>query len=94
MTSGDRRSVSPAALTQLERVPQGHKVSVYLDGLGLYRLAAQQSRDTVVVAGLPVSGVQQTLGSVTWMIGGFSAVALAAAIAAGSAMIRRELVPL
>jgi two-component system OmpR family sensor kinase len=94
MTSGDRRSVSPAALTQLERVPQGHKVSVDLDGLGRYRLTAQRSHDAVVVAGLPVSGVQQTLGSVTWMIGGFSAVALAAATAVGSAMIRRELVPL
>ena len=94
LTSGDRRSVSPAALAQLERLPQGHTISVDLDGLGTYRLVAQPSHDVVVVSGLPLSGVQETLRSVSWMIGGFSAVALAAAIAAGSAMIRRELVPL
>ncbi|KAB7752379.1 histidine kinase dimerization/phospho-acceptor domain-containing protein, partial [Mycolicibacterium mucogenicum] len=93
-TSGDRRSVSSAALKQLEQVPEERTVSVDLDGLGPYRLVAESSNDGVVVAGLPLSGVQQTLRSVTWMIGGFSALALAAAIAAGTVMIRRELVPL
>ncbi|MDR3661511.1 MAG: HAMP domain-containing protein, partial [Mycobacterium sp.] len=94
LTSGDRRTVSRTALTQLEQVPQGHTVSVDLDGLGSYRLIAQPSRNEVVVSGLPLSGVQQTLRSVTWMIGGFSALALAAAITAGTVMIRRELIPL
>ncbi|WP_053855678.1 sensor histidine kinase [Mycolicibacterium mucogenicum] len=94
LTSGDRRSVSSAALKQLEQVPEERTVSVDLDGLGPYRLVAESSNDGVVVAGLPLSGVQQTLRSVTWMIGGFSALALAAAIAAGTVMIRRELVPL
>lgn len=94
LTSGDRRPVSSTALTQLERVPQGRPASVDLDGLGPYRLVAQPSHNEVVVSGLPLAGVQQTLRSVTWMIGGFSALALAAAIAAGTVMIRRELIPL
>ncbi|MHA7664863.1 ATP-binding protein [Mycolicibacterium sp. HS_4_1] len=94
LTSGDRRPVTSAALTQLERIPQGRTVSVDLDGLGPYRLVAQPSHNEVVVSGLPLAGVKQTLRSVTWMIGGFSTLALAAAIAAGTVMIRRELVPL
>ncbi len=94
LTSGDRRSVSAAALTQLQQVPEGQTVSVDLDGLGPYRLVAEFANDEVVVSGLPLSGVQQTLRSVSWMIGGFSALALAAAIAAGTVMIRRELLPL
>lgn len=94
LTSGDRHPLNQTAIAQLSRIPQGHTVSIAVDGVGPYRLIAQSVHDDVVISGLPLSGMQNTLTSVSWIIGGFSLLALVGAITAGSMMIRRELAPL
>jgi two-component system OmpR family sensor kinase len=94
LTSGVRHQLSNNAIRQLSRLPHGRTVSVNLDGVGPYRLIAQPVHDQVVISGLPLSDMQNTLDSVSWMIGGFSLLALLGAIIAGSLMIRRELAPL
>jgi two-component system OmpR family sensor kinase len=95
-TSGDRQALTPAAVAQLANVATGHVVSVRLDGLGEYRLVAGRTdgRSELVVTGLPLAGVNDTLKSAAWIIGGFSLAALALAVSAGIIVIRRELSPL
>jgi two-component system OmpR family sensor kinase len=94
LTSGDRHPLSQAAVGQLSHIPHGRTVSVNLEGLGPYRLTAQPVHDEVVISGLPLSNMLHTLTSVSWMIGGFSLLALLGAITAGTLMIRRELAPI
>ncbi|MGB8407741.1 MAG: HAMP domain-containing sensor histidine kinase [Mycobacterium sp.] len=94
LTSGDRQQLNQAAIAQLSAVPQGHTVSIDLDGVGPYRVIAQSAQDKVLVSGLPLTPMMHTMDSVSWMIGGFSLLALLGAITAGSVMIRRELAPL
>ncbi len=94
--SGDRQALTPAAMAQLADVAPGHVVSVRLNGVGEYRLVAGHTagRPELVVTGLPLAGVNDTLTSAAWIIGGFSLAALALAVSAGIIVIRRELSPL
>jgi two-component system, OmpR family, sensor kinase len=96
ITTGDRQQLNAAAKAQLARMPLDHTVSVKIDDIGDFRLIAQRvpDRKVVIISGLPLSGVQQTVMSAMWIIGGLSAVSLLVAIAAGMVIIRRELRPL
>ena len=71
-------------------------VSISLDGVGDYRLTAFpiDGADVVIIAGLSLSGVEATLASAAWIIGGSSLLALIATGAAGMVIIRRQLDPL
>ncbi len=94
--SGNRQALSATAAAQLTQVPTGQTVSVDLEGVGAYRITAATvaGKDVVILSGLPLSGVEATLSSVAWIIGGFSLVALLGTVAAGMVIIRHELVPL
>ncbi|WP_245916819.1 sensor histidine kinase [Nocardioides gansuensis] len=92
---GSRESLDDEALTRLSRVPtdgEGHEVR--LPGLGAYRVVAVQRNGTQLVAGLPPGNVDDTLASlITWEIV-LSLLGVAAAAAAGTIVVRRQLAPL
>lgn len=94
--SGNRQALSVSATARLAHIPTGHAVSVDLDGVGSYRVSAEAvaGKNVVLLAGLPMSGVEATLRSAAWIIGGFSLVALLGTVAVSMVIIRRELVPL
>lgn len=94
---GDREAVTAAAGRQLAAVAGARQpVSVDLDGLGRYRVAAAPGRrpGTTVVVGLSMRAVGQTLNRVAWTFAIVTALALAAAALAGLLVIRRALAPL
>lgn len=95
-TSGDRQALTPVAAAQLADVATDRVISVRVNGLGEYRLVAGRTdgQPELVVTGLPLAGVNDTLTSAAWIIGGFSLAALALAVSAGIIVIRRELSPL
>ncbi|MCB1262985.1 MAG: HAMP domain-containing histidine kinase [Mycobacterium sp.] len=94
---GDRVAVSPAAAGQLAAsVGARDPITVQLDGLGRYRVAAapgQRSGNTVVV-GVSMRQVHQTLARVALIFAVVTAMALAAAALVGIWVIRRALAPL
>ncbi len=94
--SGNRQALSPIATDQLSQVPTMRTVSLSLDGVGDYRLTAFPIDGTGVgiITGLSMSGVDATLTSAAWIIGGSSLVALLGTVAAGMKIIRRQLDPL
>ena len=96
-SEGTTADISAAATAQLTQVPPDRTpVTMDLDGLGSYRVIAGQPRSGVptVVVGLPTTVVDETLLWVLLMFCVVSAVALAAATAAGIWIIRRQLEPL
>ncbi|RDH79668.1 sensor histidine kinase [Mycolicibacterium moriokaense] len=95
-TSGNRQALDAQAKAQLVGLPKDVTVSVKVRGVGDYRLIAQPipDKNVVLVSGLPLAGVQQTLMSATWIIGGLSLISLVVAVATGMVIIRRELKPL
>lgn len=94
--SGNREPVSATAAAELAQLPPGNTVSVELDGIGAYRVKADRvdDRNVVIISGLSLSSVEETLASAAWIIGGFSVVALLVTVALAMVIIRRELVPL
>lgn len=95
--SGLREDVSPTATAQLAGVTLGAApVTRRLDGIGRYRVVATESRhsDDVIVTGLPLAPVDDTLVRVLLIFGLLTLVAVAAVASAGSAVIRRALAPL
>jgi two-component system OmpR family sensor kinase len=95
-SSGTRERVSDTAAGQLARIaPDGHPVTVTLDGLGRYRVVARYSHTgKTIVSGLPMAGVDDTLLSVALIFAIVAGIALVAAILAGIVIIRRQLDPL
>lgn len=96
-TSGLREELSPSATTQLVIIAAGAMpVTLRLDGVGRYRVVATMARrgDDVVVTGLPLATVDDTLVRVLLIFGLVTLVAMAAAATAGSVVIRRALAPL
>lgn len=96
-SEGATAEIDPAASARLAQVPTtGRPVSMYLDGLGSYRVLAVPARHgpRTVVVGLPTTVVDDTLLWVLLMFCVVSAAALAAATAAGIWIIRRQLEPL
>ena len=94
---GDRVTVSPAAARQLaESAATYGPVTVKLDGLGSYRVAAAPGHrvGNTVVVGVSMRQVQQTLARVALIFAVVTAMALAAATFVGIWVIRRALAPL
>jgi two-component system OmpR family sensor kinase len=72
-------------------VPYTRQVGTYGD----YRLVDEQDFDgTIMVTGFPLSGVDDTITGLGFIMGGVAAVALVAATVAGAVIVRRQLVPL
>ncbi|MGA9376256.1 MAG: HAMP domain-containing sensor histidine kinase [Mycobacterium sp.] len=96
-SEGATAEISAKAAAQLAEVPPTRTpVTMVLDGLGSYRVIASQMRHgpQTIVVGLPTTVVDDTLLWVLLMFCVVSAVALAAATAAGIWVIRRQLEPL
>jgi two-component system OmpR family sensor kinase len=90
-----------AALTEqaqaeiIHVVPRDRPVTRNLDGLGRYRLMATYNRlGEVIVSGLPLSDVEETMFRVLVIFAVVAAVALLAATTLGIVIIRRALSPL
>ncbi|MGV0627663.1 sensor histidine kinase [Mycolicibacter minnesotensis] len=95
--SGLRESLSPSAMVQLTEVAAGSvPVTVRLDGVGRYRVVATDARygDDVIVTGLPLAPVDDTLVRVLLIFGLVTLIAVVAAATAGNVVIRRALAPL
>jgi len=94
---GDRDAVTPAAAGQLAASAGARQpVSVDLDGIGRYRVAAAPGRrpGNTVVVGVSMRAVQQTLARVALIFAVVTGLALAVAALAGMLVIRRALAPL
>jgi two-component system, OmpR family, sensor kinase len=93
---GSRAEITTAAEAQLARIPPDHtKTTIYLDELGRYRVTANHApRGDVIVTGLPLSDVDDTLWWVLVMFCVVGVIALIAATTAGILIIRRQLEPL
>ncbi|OBF49306.1 sensor histidine kinase [Mycolicibacterium monacense] len=94
---GERVEVSGAAAGQLAAVPADEVPrTLTLDGLGRYRVIALPARGPaeVIVTGLPMSDVDDTLLTVLVIFCVVAAIALIGATAAGVWIIRRQLAPL
>ncbi len=94
---GEREAISPEAMRQLAGVGQPRKpVTVDLDGLGRYRVAASPGRHpgTTLVIGLSMAEATRTLARVALIFAVVTALALALAISLGALLIRRALAPL
>lgn len=94
--NGARSTVTDTAAAQLAEVATRHRpVTVDLDGIGSYRIAAVPAHGgETVVTGLPTSAVDETLLWVLVMFCAGGAVVLVAATAVGILIIRRQLAPL
>ncbi|KAA0018082.1 sensor histidine kinase [Antrihabitans cavernicola] len=94
--SGSRAALSAAAEQQLDGLPADSRPHTQnLDGLGSYRLIATQTqKGDVIVTGLSLSTVNDTLVRVATIFAVVAVLALLAAITAGILIIRRALHPL
>ncbi len=95
-TAGERGAVDPAATEQLTSIePRRPPVSADLDGLGSYRLTATYDRaGNVIVTGLPMSDVDDTMFRVLIIFIVVAGAALLAASTLGIVITRRALAPL
>ncbi|BBZ25316.1 sensor histidine kinase [Mycolicibacter hiberniae] len=96
-TSGQREQLSPSAAAQLSEVTAGAPaVTRRLEGIGRYRVVATTARrgDDVVVTGLPLAAVEDTMVRVLLIFGLVTLVAVAAVAAAAGVVTRRALAPL
>lgn len=94
-TDGSRDELSADTASQLVDVPTSHPVRRFLEGIGEYELIAGPASDgNVVVAGLPLDGVNETLVSLMGIFWAVAALALIVATVAGVVVIRRQFAPL
>lgn len=93
---GTRSPISAVAAQQLAHIAHVRTVlTMDLDGLGRYRVLVESvGSGSVVISGLPLAEVQDTLWSVTLIVVVVGAIAMIAASAAGVLIIRRQLAPL
>ena len=95
LSSGGRQVLTPAAAAQFADLPVRQPISLHLDGLGDYRvLSGPIDGGHLLVTGLPLSGVRDTLMSVVAIFGILAAIGLALAVVAGVVVVRRQLRPL
>ena len=94
--SGDTLTVPPEAYDVVAALPDdGRPYTRDLDGLGEYRFTSTELRSgEVLVTGLPMSEVDDTLLSAGLILGGVALVGLLAAAGAGALIVRRTLQPL
>ncbi|WP_199254439.1 sensor histidine kinase [Mycolicibacterium mengxianglii] len=95
-TYGQRAQLTSAAQEQLtEVVPRTRAATVDLDGLGRYRLIATYNRfGEVIVVGLPMAEVDDTMIRVLLIFAVVAVVAVVVAAGLGVIVIRRALAPL
>ncbi|CAJ1494819.1 sensor histidine kinase [[Mycobacterium] burgundiense] len=95
-TTGGRGALSPTAIQQLAAVePGAAPVTVDLDGVGDYRLVATGSRvGDVIVTGIPMAEVNDTMLRVLLIFAVVAAAAVLAASTLGIVITRRALAPL
>lgn len=94
---GERGNLTDTAKMQLRDVATSRRpVTRDLDGLGRYRVVAAHARrgGNVIITGLPLTNVDNTLLRVLLIFGVVTVVAVAAATTAGVLIIRRALAPL
>lgn len=92
---GERQQLSPRAFEQLSGIGKQTLVRIDLDGLGDYKLVSVNADDgRTVVAGLPMTGVTNTLLSTLGFFSVVAATSLIVAAAAGIVIIRRQFAPL
>ncbi|HEU4361813.1 MAG TPA: HAMP domain-containing sensor histidine kinase [Mycobacterium sp.] len=96
-TSGAREALSDTAARQLVATGTAARpVTADLDDIGRYRVVATPARRSggTVITGLPLAGVDATIIRVLITFGVLTVLAVAAAAAAGTVIIRRALAPL
>ncbi|MBV8349715.1 MAG: HAMP domain-containing histidine kinase [Mycolicibacterium sp.] len=95
-SNGSRTLLPAPAYNELAALRPGrHPVTVNVSGVGKYRLVALHTRSgLIIVTGLPLSGVHNTLVSTSIIFLILSALALVMAVVAGIVIIRRQLAPL
>jgi two-component system OmpR family sensor kinase len=93
---GARQALTERAQTEIVHiVPRDRPVTRNIDGLGRYRLMATYNRlGEVIVSGLPLSDVDETMFRVLVIFAVVAGVALIAATSVGIVVIRRALAPL
>ncbi|OHU97494.1 sensor histidine kinase [Mycobacterium talmoniae] len=94
---GDRGALTDTAQAQLSALAGARRpVTLDVDGLGRYRVVAAHARHggAVIVTGLPMANVDDTMIRVLLIFAVVTAVAVAAAITVGMLIIRRALAPL
>lgn len=92
---GSRIPLSGAACTRLASVPATGFVTMYIDGLGEYRLVSTPTHHSVrMVTGLPTSGVSRIVASArtVFLVIGVSGLTVGALVS--FLIIRRQLAPL
>jgi len=95
-SDGTQVALSDAAQAQLASVAaNGKTVSLSIDGVGSYRVVAEQTwKKTTVVTGLPLTSVDATLMWAIVVSVVVTLIALAVAVTVGIWVIRRALAPL
>jgi two-component system, OmpR family, sensor kinase len=84
-----------ATVTMLGNVPaDGHGHDTAVPGFGEYRVASQQTPEGQIIVGLPTSSVDGPVSQLVVWEALFGALGVAAAAAAGSVVVRRQLRPL
>jgi two-component system OmpR family sensor kinase len=93
---GAREGLTAQAQKQVAAItPRDRPVTRHLDGLGRYRMMATYNRlGEVIVSGLPLSDVDETMFRVLVIFAVVAAVAVLAATTVGIVIIRRALAPL
>ncbi|MDV3128716.1 HAMP domain-containing histidine kinase [Mycobacterium sp. 21AC1] len=93
---GTRIQLSTKAFRQLADITEGNLVRLDLDGLGDYELIGipAMGQEGLIVAGLPLTTVNNTLLTILGFFSAVAAAALVLAAAVGVLIIRRQLVPL
>ncbi|GAA3559802.1 HAMP domain-containing sensor histidine kinase [Amycolatopsis ultiminotia] len=92
---GERVTLTPDELAMLQDLPpDSHAYTRDLDDLGDYRLTAMRIPDGVVVTGVPLDQMQQTLLTVGLILFGVAAAGVTGAAFVGAFAVRRTLRPL
>lgn len=94
---GERAALSEVAEQQLSTAAAHHRpVTRDLDGLGRYRIVASPTPrgGAVILTGVPMTNVDDTMIRVLLIFAVVTAVAVVAATTAGTVIIRRALAPL
>ncbi|WP_424565481.1 sensor histidine kinase [Tamaricihabitans halophyticus] len=96
VAAGDREPLNSAQRAAVRAIPaDGSPRTIDLDEFGSYRLVARSTEpDEVVVTGLPLSSVNDTMINIGLLVAGVTLAGLVAAGATGAVLVRRTLRPL
>jgi len=92
---GEYGEVDPAAFDELRTMDHGNRVDeVDLPQLGNYRVDSTMIGEFTVIVGLPTDDVDDAVQALIWAELALALLAVAAAAAAGTFVVRRQLAPL